>query len=269
MTNEHSTDGQIEGLLDIMSRLRDPETGCPWDVGQDFLSIAPYTVEEAYEVADAVERQDWPHLCEELGDLLFQVVFHTQMAAERDWFGFEDVVSAISAKLIRRHPHVFAGRQTGSPAEQSEAWEAHKHAERAARGGSEAGVLGGVPLALPALLRAVKLQQRAARVSFDWGDTAGVLDKLEEEIRELRAALAEGSQQAVGEEMGDLLFSCVNLARRLGVNPETALRQTNGKFERRFRYIEERLAQTGRTPGPEVGLAELDALWEQAKREGV
>lgn len=269
MSDEDSETGQMERLLDIMSRLRDPQTGCPWDLRQDFLSIAPYTVEEAYEVADAIERQDWSHLREELGDLLLQVVFHAQMAAEQGWFGFEDVVCAINAKLIRRHPHVFAGRHAGSTAEQSEAWEAHKQAERAARGGSESGVLGGVPLALPALLRAVKLQQRAARVNFDWEDTNGVLDKLQEEIRELRAALAAQSRQGVTEEMGDLLFSCANLARRLGVNPETALRATNGKFERRFRYIEERLAQTGRTPGPGVDLAELDALWEQAKREGL
>ncbi|MEJ2645589.1 MAG: nucleoside triphosphate pyrophosphohydrolase [Gammaproteobacteria bacterium] len=269
MNIEDSDNGQVERLLAIMARLRDPDSGCPWDIRQDFRSIAPYTVEEAYEVADAIEREDWPHLCDELGDLLFQVVYHAQMASERGWFAFEDVVRAISDKLIRRHPHVFGDETVGSAGEQTVAWEAHKQAERAARGGREAGVLGGIPRALPALVRAAKLQKRAARVGFDWDQAAGVLDKLEEEIAELRGALAEDRHEAVAEEMGDLLFTCVNLARRTGVDPESALRDANGKFERRFAYIEKRLAEQGREPGPDVDLAELDGLWEQAKRRGL
>ncbi len=269
MSIDDHGNGQVERLLAIMARLRDPDSGCPWDVRQDFRSIAPYTVEEAYEVADAIEHEDWPHLCEELGDLLFQTVFHAQMAAERGWFGFDDVVRTISDKLVRRHPHVFADAKIASAGEQTRAWEDHKQAERAARGGSEAGVLGGIPKALPALVRAAKLQKRAARVGFDWDDAAGVLDKLEEEIAELRTALAEDRHEAVAEEVGDLLFTCVNLARRTGVDPESALRDANGKFQRRFGYIEERLAEQGREPGPDVDLAELDALWEQAKRHGL
>ncbi|HKK14500.1 MAG TPA: nucleoside triphosphate pyrophosphohydrolase [Gammaproteobacteria bacterium] len=266
MSDERAGAGDLDRLLAIMARLRDPDSGCPWDIRQDFRSIAPYTVEEAYEVADAIEREDWDHLCDELGDLLFQVVYHAQMARERGWFGFSEVVAAISDKLVRRHPHVFGEQAVGDAAHQSAAWEAHKEAERQGKAGGAAGLLDDIPQALPALSRATKLQKRAARAGFDWPDAAGVLDKLDEELGELRDALAVDRHEAVAEEVGDLLFSAVNLARRVGVDAESALRESNAKFERRFRYIEARLAGQGRRPGPEVGLAAMDALWDEAKR---
>jgi MazG family protein len=251
-----------------MARLRDPDGGCPWDLEQDFASIAPYTIEEAYEVADAIARGDLEHLKDELGDLLLQVVYHAQMAKEAGLFDFDQVAEAIAAKMIRRHPHVFGAAEVDSARAQSHAWEAVKAAERASRAGaaqSDQGVLDDLPLALPALVRAAKLQRRAARVGFDWPEPGQVLDKIEEEIAELRAELA-GSTSAdrLGDEIGDLLFAVVNLARHLEVDGETTLRQANAKFERRFRAIEEALRARGRRP-EDASLDELEALWQQAK----
>ncbi len=255
--------GPIGELLRIMARLRDPRDGCPWDLQQDFGTIAPYTLEEAYEVVEAIAGGDPLELRDELGDLLFQVVYHAQMAAERGWFGFADVVGAINDKMIRRHPHVFADAVVQDADEQSRAWERHKARERAGSGG--AGVLDGVPRALPALVRAQKLQRRAATVGFDWPDLDGVVDKLQEELDELRTALrtAQGLRR-VREELGDLLFSCANLARHLGADAETLLRDASDKFERRFRAME-----AGAPGGPAalagLSAAELERLWQQAK----
>jgi ATP diphosphatase len=256
----------IDRLLEVMARLRDRERGCPWDIEQSFASIAPYTIEEAYEVADAIERGDMTGLEAELGDLLLQVVYHAQMAAEAGLFDFAAVADGITAKMIRRHPHVFGTAEVDGAAAQGVLWEQQKAEERAARTGrgADASALADVPVALPALTRALKLQRRAARVGFDWGDTAPVLDKLREETAEIEAALAAGEQAAVVDEMGDLLFTVVNLARRLGVDPETALRGTNAKFERRFRHLEAGLVAQGRRP-QDVDLVELDAGWEAAK----
>ena len=261
----------LDRLLAIMARLRHPEHGCPWDVAQSFATIAPYTIEEAYEVAEAIERKDLAALRDELGDLLLQVVFHARMAEEAKAFDFEAVAGAIADKMIRRHPHVFAEESIKDSESQRLAWEAHKEAERAAaaRGGeAPAGALDGVAFALPALTRALKLQRRAARVGFDWGETAPILDKIEEEIGELRHELgAAGSASDRREdELGDLLFSLVNLARHLALDPEAALRRCNAKFERRFRRIEARLAGAGKSPS-EATLAEMEALWQQAKLE--
>jgi ATP diphosphatase len=253
----------IERVLTIMSRLRDPESGCPWDREQTFASIAPYTIEEAYEVADAIEREALDELKSELGDLLFQVVFHSQMASERGMFTFDDVVNAISDKLERRHPHVFAQAKISSTEEQNRAWEEHKRQEREARADTSS-VLDDVPVGLPALTRAMKLGKRAASVGFEWPNIEGVLEKIEEEIRELRTARAAQSQTDVAGEMGDLLFSLANLARYLRVDLETALRGTNAKFERRFRYVEQRLLAAGKTPQQST-LTEMDALWNEAK----
>ena len=261
----------IDRLLEIMARLRDPERGCPWDVAQSFATIAPYTIEEAYEVADAIARQDLDALREELGDLLLQVVFHARMAEEARSFNFEAVAGAIADKMIRRHPHVFGEEEIKDAETQRQAWEAHKESERAAaaaaRGKVGESALDGVALSLPALSRALKLQRRAARVGFDWTETAPVLAKIEEEIRELGAELAAGSPpERVEDELGDLLFSLVNLARRLELDPEAALRQSNAKFEGRFRRVEALLAEAGKVPR-EATLDEMDALWERAKRE--
>lgn len=256
--NEHP----IERLLAIMRRLRDPDGGCPWDRRQSFASIAPYTLEEAYEVADAIERGAMEELRDELGDLLFQVVFHTQMAAEMGTFDFEAVVQAIIDKLVERHPHVFGDATLASAEEQSRAWEAHKARDRERRRPG-AGSLDGVSLALPALTRAAKLQRRAARVGFDWPAPAPVLEKVEEELQELREAMGKDAV-ARREELGDLLFACVNLARHLGVDPEAALRSANAKFERRFRQVEAALAARG-SRAEQASLAEMDALWEAAK----
>jgi len=260
----------IERLRAVMARLRNPEAGCPWDREQSFATIAPYTVEEAYEVADAIARADWTGLREELGDLLFQVVFHARMAEEAGLFDFDDVVDTLIDKMVRRHPHVFGGESVAGAAAQTARWEDHKAVER--RTGGSRGALAGVPLALPALMRAAKLQRRAARVGFDWPDgtdaatrIAPVLAKIEEEIAEIEAALAAGGER-VGDEVGDLLFACVNLARRLDVDPEAALAGTNRRFERRFAHIEAVLAASGRTPEGAT-LAELEALWQRAKRE--
>jgi nucleoside triphosphate diphosphatase len=256
---------RIDDLLDIMARLRDPVAGCPWDIRQDFSTIAPYTLEEAYEVADAIARHDMADLRDELGDLLFQVVFHARMAEEAGHFAFAGVVDAICAKMIRRHPHVFAGVAYATDEELREAWEAEKRAERAAKAGQAAGALEGVASALPALLRAEKLQRRAARVGFDWPDVAGVLAKCREELAEIETVRSAGlGRDALVDEVGDLLFSCVNLARHLGVEAEQALRGASAKFERRFRAMEQLLADA-ETPAGEADPATMDAAWERVK----
>ena len=255
--------GGMARLVGIMRRLRDPETGCPWDIEQDFATIAPYTIEEAYEVADAIERGAWSELKGELGDLLFQSVFHAQMAAEAGLFGFDDVVKSIADKMVARHPHVFGDESRDkSAAQQTLDWEKLKASERAAK--AEHGVLDGVAVGLPALLRALKLQNRAARVGFDWPSTTEVLDKIVEEARELVEARATLTAAEQFEEMGDLLFVMANLARHLKIDPEAALRAANAKFTRRFRAIEAALAATGRRP-EDSDLAEMDALWNAAK----
>lgn len=255
---------RIETLLAVMARLRGPE-GCPWDRAQDFASIAPYTIEEAYEVAEAIARGDMAALREELGDLLLQAVFHARMAEEAGQFAFGDVVQAIVEKLIRRHPNVFGDAHTPTAAAQAAAWEDHKARERAARRG---GTLDGVPEALPALMRAVKLQNRAARVGFDWRNSVEVLEKLREETAELMAEVKAGTadQDRVEDEFGDILFVCANLARHLGVDPESALRRTNAKFVRRFAEMEKRLAARGKRP-EQSDLAEMDTLWTAIKTE--
>ncbi|RXV66575.1 nucleoside triphosphate pyrophosphohydrolase [Roseovarius sp. A46] len=261
----HDPDGGMPRLIEIMARLRDPETGCPWDIEQDFASIAPYTIEEAYEVADAIERGDWGDLRAELGDLLLQAVFHAQIARDKGLFDIEDVANAISDKMIARHPHVFREENRDKSAEQqTRDWEAVKAAERAASG--ENGTLDGVALGLPALLRAVKLQKRAARVGFDWPETSHVLRKIEEEVQELHEASEGGNPDEIEEEFGDLLFVMANLARHMKLCPETALRRANAKFTRRFARIEALLAEDGRRP-EESDLAEMDALWNAAKAE--
>ncbi len=256
-------DGSVTRLRAIMRALRDPATGCPWDIEQDFASIAPYAIEEAYEVADAIAQSDWPALQGELGDLLLQVVYHAQMAEEAGYFTFADVARSISDKMVARHPHVFGTESRDKSAEQqTRDWEAVKAAERAAQ--AQDGVLEGVALGLPALMRAVKLQKRAARVGFDWPETAQVLDKMQEEARELVAARETLSQAEIAEEFGDLLFVMANLGRHLGVDPEAALRAANAKFTRRFRAIEAALAREGRGP-EDSDLAEMDRLWDAAK----
>lgn len=255
----------IDRLLTLMSRLRNPEGGCPWDLQQNFATIAPYTIEEAYEVADAIERNDLRDLRAELGDLLFQVVFHSQMAQEQGAFGFDDVVAAICDKMERRHPHVFGDARIDSAAAQNVAWEEHKRRERAATNDS---VLADVPVALPALTRANKLGKRAAQVGFEWADVSGAIDKVHEEVEELKAEVASGADKsAMEQEIGDLLFSLVNVCRYLHIDPENALRGTNAKFERRFHYIEQRLKEQGRSP-TDASLEEMDALWEEGKRQG-
>lgn len=261
----HDPNGGMPRLLEIMRRLRDPDTGCPWDIEQNFATIAPYTIEEAYEVADAIARQAWDELKGELGDLLFQSVFHAQMAAEAGLFSFDDVANTMSDKMVARHPHVFGDESREKTAQQqTQDWEQIKAAERAAR--AETGVLDGVAIGLPALLRAHKLQKRAARVGFDWPDTAQVLDKLVEEAAELAEAKAQLGPDEIEEEMGDLLFVMANLARHLGVEPEAALRRANAKFTRRFGRIEGWLAAQGKTPA-QSDLAEMDALWNRAKAQ--
>ncbi len=250
-------------LLGIMARLRAAD-GCPWDREQDFASIAPYTIEEAYEVADAIAQGPQPAvLLDELGDLLFQVVYHAQMAAEAGWFGFAQVAEAISDKMIRRHPHVFGAAAARDVAAQNAAWDAQKAAERASR--AETGTLAGVPVGLPALTRAAKLTRRAARVGFDWPDAGQVLDKLEEEAAELRAELPGMDPARLQDEVGDLFFVLANLARKLDLDPETCLRAANAKFERRFGSVEAGLAAEGRAPA-DASLEEMEALWQAAKR---
>ncbi|GAA0624230.1 nucleoside triphosphate pyrophosphohydrolase [Brevundimonas kwangchunensis] len=253
----------IDRLNGIMARLRAPVGGCPWDVEQTFETIAPYTLEEAYEVADAIERGDMDDLKSELGDLLFQVVFHARMAEEQGLFVFDDVANAIADKLERRHPHVFGEEAAKADGVAQKArWEDIKAAERKAK--AQHGVLDDVPVGLPALARAAKLTKRAARVGFDWPSTAEVLDKLDEEVGELKAEIVAGDLDKAREELGDLLFVMANLARKLGVEPEDALRGANAKFVRRFGFIEAELAKAGRTP-EQSDLAEMDGLWDAAK----
>jgi ATP diphosphatase len=255
-------------LLAVMAWLRDRDHGCPWDIDQTFRTIAPYTIEEAYEVADAIERDDLPALKEELGDLLLQVVYHSQIASEAKAFAFGDVAAAIADKMVDRHPHVFGDTDIPTADAQTVSWEARKAAERAARSTSKgtAGTLDGVARALPALMRAEKIQKRAARVGFDWQSIAPVIDKIEEELKELRVELEADKieQSRIADELGDVLFAVANLARHCKVDPEVALRATNDKFERRFRYIERHLAETGRTPA-DARLEEMEALWQEAK----
>lgn len=254
----------MDRLLAIMDRLRDPERGCPWDLEQDFATIAPHTIEEAYEVADAIERADLAGLRDELGDLLFQVAFHARLARERGAFGFDDVVDAICDKLTRRHPHVFGDATVGDAGAQTRAWEGMKRAEREARG--YAGALADVPVGLPALTRARKLGARASVAGFDWPDATGPRGKVDEELAELDRAVAAGDPARCEAELGDLLFSVVNLARHLAVDPEGALRHASERFARRYRHLEAELARLGQ---PLAGAAPelLDRLWEAAKAE--
>ncbi len=262
----------IGRLLQIMAALRTPKTGCPWDLEQNFSTIAPYTLEEAYEVADAIARGDLTDLKEELGDLLLQVVFHARMAEEQHAFAFGDVVQAITEKLIRRHPHVFGDERSHTPHAVEGLWERIKAEEKAARnGGRSEGALAGVPVGLPALTRALKLQQKASKVGFDWNDPHAVLRKIREEADEIEAALGDGAAMPADKddaaaEVGDLLFAAVNLARHLRADPEALLRQTNRKFERRFASIERALAARGKSP-QDSSLAEMDVLWDEAKAQ--
>jgi MazG family protein len=273
----------IDRLLDLMARLRNPQGGCPWDLEQTFKTIAPYTVEEAYEVADAIERQDLPALRDELGDLLFQVVFHSQMASEQGAFKFDDVVNAICDKMERRHPHVFGNARVADAEAQTVAWEELKRRERAQKASSEnASVLDDVPVALPALTRANKLGKRAAQVGFEWADVHGAVDKLDEEIAEFKAEIrahvclqadvgkstAEGKKQheRLSAEIGDVLFCVVNVCRYLQIDPEAALKNTSASFERRFRYVERGLQAQGKTP-LEASLEEMDRLWDECKAQ--
>lgn len=260
----------VDDLLHLMAQLRNPDGGCPWDLKQDFASIVPSTIEEAYEVAEAIEAQDFEHLHEELGDLLFQVIFYAQLGREQERFDFARIVDTLVRKLVRRHPHVFPsgelyGERRAAAIDESQVkrnWEAIKAEERGAKG--ESGVLDGVALGLPGLTRAAKLQKRAAGVGFDWPSVDGVLEKIEEELAELREAIASGDSIHMREELGDLLFSCVNAARHLKVDPEAALRECNRKFERRFGAVETELKAAGRTPA-DTSLDELDRLWDGAK----
>ena len=254
---------QMARLRHIMACLRDPERGCPWDIEQDFASIAPYTIEEAYEVADAIARADWAELEGELGDLLLQTVYHTQMGEEAGHFSFESVARAIADKMVHRHPHVFGAESRDKSAEQqTQDWERIKAAERA--GKAQGRVLDGVAVGLPALTRAFKLQKRAARVGFDWPDVGEVLAKIAEEAAEVAEARDSLGPEALEEEIGDLLFNIANLARHLGVDPEAGLRRTNAKFIRRFQAIEDALAARGRTPATS-DLAEMDAIWNEVR----
>ncbi len=267
----------IARLIEIMAMLRTPGSGCPWDLTQNFATIAPYTIEEAYEVADAIEQGDFDDLRDELGDLLLQVVFHARMAEEANLFAFGDVVLAITSKLVRRHPHVFGDAGDLDTKAVNAQWDqikAQEKAERAARRAADpdagrersTGALAGVPLGLPALTRALKLQEKAGKVGFDWNDPLAVLAKIREETEEIAAELESGEADAARAEVGDLLFAVVNLARHLGADPEAVLRATNAKFERRFGYIEDALAAAGKTPAQST-LAEMDALWNEAKQQ--
>ncbi len=269
---EASTD--ISRLIEIMEALRDPETGCPWDIVQTFETIKPYTIEEAYEVADAIERNDMDDLCEELGDLLLQVVFHSRIAEEMGAFSFGDVVHAVTSKMIRRHPHVFAVSDADTPESVKLQWDQIKAAEkrerlerRASRGVSDdpkAGFLGSIQRSQPALTEALKLQEQAARVGFDWSAAEPILDKIEEEIGELRQALAEGRSESISDELGDLIFAMVNIGRHVKVDAENALRGTNTKFRRRFRHIETSLTASGETLEA-ASLERMEELWQAAK----
>ena len=261
----HDQDAGIERLLEIMRRLRDPETGCPWDIEQSFDTIAPYTIEEAYEVADAIERQDWSELESELGDLLLQTVYHTAMGEEDGRFSFQSVVQTISDKMVARHPHVFGEESRDKSAEQqTRDWEAIKAKERAEK--SQQGALDGVAVGLPALLRAYKLQKRAARVGFDWPSTDQVIDKIQEEAAELVEARHQFTKEEITEEFGDLMFVMANLGRHLGIEPEAALRAANAKFIRRFESVEAKLAEIGKSPH-DSDLEEMDRLWDEVKTD--
>jgi len=259
----------IRRLIEIMAALRTPKTGCPWDLEQNFATIAPYTLEEAYEVADAIARDDLADLQDELGDLLLQVVFHARMAEEQGAFDFGGVVEAITTKLIRRHPHVFGDQAVRDPQSVKGLWDEIKAQEKRDKGapenGSPQGALAGVPIALPALTRALKLQSKASKVGFDWNDPRAVLHKIREEVDEIEAAL-DGDQADAAAEVGDLLFAAVNLARHFDADPESLLRATNKKFERRFAAIEHALAKRGKAPN-DATLAEMDALWNEAKAQ--
>jgi len=257
--------GDIQRLLSIMRRLRNPDGGCPWDLEQNFATIAPYTIEEAYEVASSIEAGDFASLKDELGDLLLQVVFHAQMASEQGLFNFFDVVAAICEKMIRRHPHVFGESEAQSAAGVTRAWEEIKRQERAAKPGASNGLLDDVPTALPALMRAIKLQNRAAEVGFDWPSAITVTDKIAEESRELAEAKDSRDQAKLAEEFGDMLFAMANLARHLKLDPEDALRGANAKFVRRFRAIEAGIHAQGRKM-QDASLDEMEALWQEAKR---
>lgn len=271
---------QLDDLLYLMSRLRDPENGCPWDLKQSFESILPHTLEEAYEVADAIEKQDYDHLKEELGDLLFQVIFYSQLGKEQQYFDFHQIIDTLVSKLVRRHPHVFPSGELRSENNDTPLtdeqikgrWEAIKQQERdekAQQQGTNAieniSVLADIPLALPAIQRAEKLQKRAATVGFDWPEPEQVLDKIEEEIGELREAMAQGYHSHIEDELGDVMFAMVNLARHVNVKPELAVRSTNAKFERRFQYIESHLQLQGRSI-ESASLEEMETLWQQAKK---
>lgn len=276
-TNDNDERYSLNDLLTLMTRLRDPVDGCPWDRKQTFASIVPHTLEEVYEVVDTIERRDWTHLREELGDLLFQIVFYACMAEEQGDFSFNDVVHDLTAKLVRRHPHVFpdgtlASRQGDTPlndAEIAASWERIKQAEKAEKSDPEAAgkpsVLDDVPLALPAVQRATKLQKKASRVGFDWTSPEPVWAMLRSELDELQAACEEGDQDQMEDELGDILFATVNLARHLELNPDRALRRTNDKFTRRFQYIEQALSEQSRTPS-DATQEEMEALWQAAKR---
>ena len=257
----------IKKLLEIMTKLRNPDGGCPWDVEQTFKSIAPYTIEEAYEVADAIDCSDMPALKDELGDLLFQVVFHSEIAKEQNLFDFSDVVTSVSDKMVRRHPHVFGDAKINNASEQATAWDDIKEDERLNKiHKDDPSVLAGVPVALPGLTRAEKLQKRAARIGFDWPTPEGVMDKVHEEIAEVEDELAsERNLQRLSDEIGDLLFVCTNLARKLGIDAETALRNANVKFERRFRAMESRIVEKGDPAN--ATLAQLEASWLDVKRQ--
>ena len=263
---------ELSRLVEIMARLRDRETGCPWDIEQDFSTIKNYTIEEAYEVADAIEREDFDHLREELGDLLLQPVFHAQMAAERGLFDIGDVIETVTTKMIRRHPHVFGEAAANGAAAAKDRWEAIKAEERAGKAASRGAaaeppsLLDDVPYALPALARAEKLAKRAASVGFDWPDTASVLEKAHEEFGEVAQAIMADDKAAITEEVGDLLFAVANLARHLGVDPEAALRDANAKFTRRFAYVEARARQDA-VPLGEAGLARLDGYWNEIRAQ--
>jgi ATP diphosphatase len=271
MSDSDKEPGPMAELLAVMARLRDPKSGCPWDIEQDFASIAPYTIEEAYEVAGAIEDSDWPALKEELGDLLLQVVFHARMAEERGLFDFADVAAGIADKMVRRHPHVFAGAAgIESAAAQTTAWEEHKARERAEKAAQKSSsLLDGIPRALPALLRALKLQKRAASVGFDWDSAPRVVEKIAEEAGEIAEAQSAGASAAkLEEEVGDLLFAVANLARHLKADPESALRAANEKFARRFRHIEKVLEARGSSPA-KATLEEMEAIWQAAKKSEV
>ncbi len=265
----------IDDLLYLMSRLRDPDTGCPWDIKQTYKTITPSTLEEACEVIDTIEREDYAHLCEELGDLLFQVVFYSQLGREEQRFSFDDVIQSITSKLLRRHPHVFpegtlASRRSANTvideADINASWERIKQSERNNKGSE--GVLDDLPTALPSLIRSAKLQKRAAKVGFDWPNVEQVIEKLEEEVAELKQAIYENDTQAMEEELGDVLFSCVNVGRHLKLESEKALRQANRKFESRFRYIELALSRSGKS-FESSSLDVLESLWQEAKSEGL